>query len=132
MSNAIIKEAPAAKAFWLSWYNVQSIETFELHRPWWISGYRDSDDAETVCAAIIAPDEKRAKALILAAYDKPPKSVEWRFCEERPNDWTPFNDRFQRADWMRWPDGKAERSMESAEARSAVANSKPVVKEDSE
>jgi len=34
--------------------------------------------------------------------------------------------------WTPERDGKADRSMESAEARSAVANSKPVVKEDSE
>lgn len=111
----IAKEAPASKAFWVSWYNVLPIGSFELHRPWWISGYR-ADDAETMCAAIIAPDEEGAKALVMAAYDEPPEEVEWRFCEERADDWSPFNDRFQRANWMRWPDGKSVGPEASAQA----------------
>lgn len=102
MKESIYKEAPVAKAFWVSWYNVLPMGSFELHRPWWISGYRASDEAETICAAIIAPNEEAAKQIILNAYDEPPKSVEWRFCNERPDDWSPFNDRFPRADWMKW------------------------------
>lgn len=102
MSEVIFNQAPATKAFWLSWYNVLPMASFELHRPWWISGYRVSDDAETICAALIAPDESAAKQFILNAYDEPPKSVEWRFCEERFGDWSPFSDRFPRADWMKW------------------------------
>lgn len=101
---AIVKEAAPAKVFWLSWYQDWVEGAFELHRPWWWTGVRADDGAATICAAIIAPDQEVAKALVVAAYERPPKSVEWRFCEERPNDWTPFCDRFERKPWMRWPE----------------------------
>lgn len=92
------------KNWWLSWYNIHSCDAFELHSPWWVSGVRMADDADTIVAAIRAPSETAAKAKIIAAYDRPPvASLEWRFCNERPDDWSPFSDRFQRSDWMRWP-----------------------------
>lgn len=87
--------------YWVSWYSKHMGE-FELHSPWWISGYRCDDEAQTVCAAVIAEDEQGAMAAIVDAHDDPTVEIEWRFCNERDKDWSPFCDRFPRADWMRW------------------------------
>lgn len=88
------------KCFWLSWWHTDKDGTFELHSPWWRSGWR-GDDA-SVCAAVRAESEEAAKEIILASFDVRPVDLEWRFCEERPEDWSPFSDRFTRRDWMQW------------------------------
>jgi len=89
-------------AWWVSWYSTAPLSTFELHSPWWVSGYRCSDDAETVCAAVRADTEDDAKAFICGAYDDKPEAVEWRFCE--PLDGSPFSGSFPQAQWMAWDD----------------------------
>lgn len=100
--------AQPLKRFWLSW-TAKDEGPFTLWSPWWISGaalYTDGKDIlerPTICAAVIAPDEDAAKGVIRAAHDKPPLDLEWRFCNERPQDWSPFCDRFPRGDWMKWP-----------------------------
>lgn len=93
--------------FWLSWWHNVSLGEFELHSPWWISGYSALGDS--ICAAIIAQDENEAKEIIYKAYDKRPESLAegytlltWRFCESKPNDWEPFGDRFPLQKWMVW------------------------------
>lgn len=91
------------KNFWLSWWWLDADGAFELHWPWWISGWRESDEA-SVCAAVRAESEDAARELVLASYDKRPGNVEFRFVEERPDDWTPYNSRFKQGDWM--PDWK--------------------------
>lgn len=101
------------RPFWISWYAVRT--DFELHSPWWTSGWRigcdDEPDVPTICAAVMARDEEHARSLILAAYDEPrPDDLEWRFCSEKPAGWAPWvnpngTSRFQRAAWMQWPDG---------------------------
>lgn len=90
---------PSIRPFWVSWYGTG--KEFELHSPWWISGWRD--DQPTICAAVRAIDELSAKAQIIDAHDEVlDKLPEWRFVEERPEDWSPFSGRFPRADWMQW------------------------------
>lgn len=93
--------------YWISWYGKGE---WELHWPWWVSGYRmdgDEDagtpDTPTICAAVQAANEEAAKEIILAAHDTRPDNIEWRFVNERPAGWTPFCGRFPRADWMKWP-----------------------------
>lgn len=91
--------------FWLSWMHDPLGPNFELHSPWWRSGVAFmSDDSERhcICAAVEADDEDGAMAKVLSSYDRPPE-ITWRFCEPRANDWSPFGDRFRRADWMKWP-----------------------------
>ena len=88
--------------FWLSWYGDLPMSEFELHSPWWISGY-DADDRPVICAAVQATSEDAAIDYVLQSYDKPPAKVQWRFVEERPADWSPFNGRFEQAKWMTWP-----------------------------
>lgn len=90
------------KRFWISWCNTPAMGAFELSSPWWISG-ESGDGTILVCAAVIAEDELSAKASIVTAYDAPPVSVDWRFCNERADNWSPFCERFSRADWMVWP-----------------------------
>lgn len=90
------------KSFWLSWYCPGYLMgMFELHSPWWISG-STMDGAWTICAAVRAANEDAAKAVILASYDDPPDTLKWRFVEEQRQEWSPFCDRFTRADWMQW------------------------------
>lgn len=96
------------KPFWISWYAVRHV-SFTLHWPWWFSGARlfsDFSEQKTVCAAVQAESEDAAKEIIFAAHDTRPKSIEWRFCEECPVNWSPFSDRFPRADWMQWMEGQ--------------------------
>lgn len=88
--------------FWLSWYDTRYGQ-WELHSPWWVSGERCDDGAKTICAAVEADSEEDAKRKVLEAHDEYPDDVEWRFCEEKPDDWSPFCDRFNRAKWMQWP-----------------------------
>jgi hypothetical protein len=92
------------KSYWVSWYHkFDNLGEFELHSPWWFSGSRVSDDADTVVAAIRADHEEGAKDRVLRSYDVRPDDVEWRFVEERPYEWVPFSGRFPKADWMQWP-----------------------------
>lgn len=88
-------------AFWVSWWLKEADGAFELHSPWWISGER-MDGAQSVCAAIRAESEAAAQGMVLASYDRRPADLEWRFCEARPVEWSPFSSRFRRADWMKW------------------------------
>lgn len=90
------------KVYWVSWYHTSEFSEFELHSPWWITGSRDHDDAETVCAAIRSVSIKQAKEQIYKAYDSPPRLIEFRFVEKMRSDFSPFNDRFQKQSWMIW------------------------------
>lgn len=88
--------------FWISWWAARADGSFELHSPWWFSGYRTESES-SVCAAVIADSEEAAKEVILAAYDTRPSGLEFRFVEQKPDDWSPFNTRFRQRDWMQWP-----------------------------
>lgn len=100
-------DAISNRNYWVSWYSTAEMGEWELHSPWWKSGVRGSDHAATICAAIraISPEEVRRK--VAAAYDvrieNPLTDIEWRFINQRADDWEPFTDRFPRADWMKWP-----------------------------
>ena len=89
------------KRFWISWYSDIDGSGFELHSPWWRSGY--AEDRTIFCAAIMAEDDEAAMRVIEAAHDNLKVPLHWRFVEEKASDWSPFNSRFQQADWMRWP-----------------------------
>jgi len=85
------------KRFWVSWYT-DEMGTWELHFPWWTSGY--SDTFYIICAAVVAENEDQVREIIYSCYDKRPDNLEFSFINERPDDWSPFNDRFQAKDWM--------------------------------
>lgn len=88
--------------WWVGWEAADM--AFEIHTPWWISGYAcyDDENLPTICAAVAAETEEDAKAYIIASHDTPPDDLQWRFCEERRKDWQPFSSRFPRGDWMKW------------------------------
>lgn len=91
--------------WWLSWWTPAG-GSWELHSPWWISGEKvnmNTGDvlAHSVVAAVVAPTAEEAKRIVESVHDA--TQLEWRFCERRPDDWSPFSDRFPRASWMRWP-----------------------------
>jgi len=83
--------------FWLSWYSPEPMSAFELHSPWWVSGYTDNETI--VVAAVRAESEEAAWASVRNAYDYPPEMRE-RFIE--PLTGSPFSGRFPQANWMRW------------------------------
>jgi hypothetical protein len=99
-------ELKALKPYWLSW--IAETEEFVLYFPWWISGYifGGDEDESTICAAVWARSEEDAKDIIKNSHFKESDgaSIEFRFCETRPFDWSPFCGRFPRADWMIWWD----------------------------
>lgn len=88
--------------YWISWYHPDDSNLFTLTTPYWSTGWRDSDDAETICAAVRADNVDDAVELIHAAYDQRPEALELRFVVEKKPDWSPFSDRFPRFDWMQW------------------------------
>lgn len=90
------------KKFWLSWWHVEKMGQFELHSPWWFTGYR-GDGAASVVAAVFAESTDAAMQTIREAYDRKDVQPAFRFCEEMSKSWTPFNGRFPRAEWMQWP-----------------------------
>jgi len=89
------------RSFWISWYSYAPRDTFELHSPWWCSGY-DADGNDILIAAVRAEDEDAAWAQVRAAYDDQPAAVAERFVEDVPDDWSPFSGRWPKADWMAW------------------------------
>ncbi len=90
------------KPYWISWYSPPG-EVFEIHSPWWISGYVcDEHETDIICAAIIAKDEEDAEKIICDSYDTKGLPLSFRFVNERPKDWSPYCDRFQKCDWMKW------------------------------
>ncbi len=88
--------------YWVSWYAPRK-EGFELYFPWWVSGYVcDENQTETICAAIKASNELRAMDIIFDAYDSKDIKLEFRFVNEQVENWSPFCERFPKADWMKW------------------------------
>ena len=89
------------KSYWMSWVTSPldgpwTATLFSMLTPWWVEEVQESDDA-VFHAAVRAPSEEEAWVLIgLSSFDgeKPTKR---RFCEEKPDSWSPFNERFTEA-----------------------------------
>lgn len=90
--------------YWLSWYNGEDLSEFELHSPWWISGYAFDPDRDIICAAIRAENEDAAWEQVRNSYDSPPAEIEQRFCDELEG--SPFSGRFPQGNWMVWEDNR--------------------------
>lgn len=87
--------------WWVSWYSTSPMDEFELHSPWWVTGYTmDEPQANIIVAAVRAPEAAAAYAQVRAAYDNGPEGFRERFVE--PLTRSPFTDRFPQAAWMRW------------------------------
>ena len=92
-------------AYWISWYSHRPRSEFELHSPWWVSGY-DADDNDILIAAVRAVDEAAAWQTVRDAYDLPREEsdITERFCEQLETGQSPFSDRWPQAAWMAWDD----------------------------
>jgi hypothetical protein len=90
-------------AYWVSWVHSRDLGPFLLNSPWWVSG--STVAGATICAAVSADSEQEAKDMIVNSFDIPVPSfhVAWRFITAKPDNWSPFSSRFERAAWMRWP-----------------------------
>lgn len=100
MTESSTQETGRDRNFWLSWYSPTPTSEFELHSPWWVSGY-DTDDRYILVAAVRATNEEAAFAAVRAAYDNRHGPIEERFIKPLGPD-GPFSDRFPRAGWMAW------------------------------
>jgi hypothetical protein len=88
-------------AWWISFYVPdEHFGEFELHSPWWVSGY--GDEETIVVAAIRADNEEAAWQRVIDAFDDEAHYRE-RFCEPLDRD-DPFVDRFPQGAWMDWSD----------------------------
>lgn len=103
MAGMTVTRDDTGRPYWISWYQTEEAGEFELHTPWWISGYALGGTNPTICAAVMAVDEAAARERILASFDRRPDRLEFRFVTAQAPDWSPYCDRFQAADWMRWP-----------------------------
>lgn len=97
--------------FWVSWYHEEPFGELKLEFPWWTTGWRCSDYADTICAAVIAPTQEGAEEIIYKACEFRPEVIEFRFVDSKPDDWIPFNERFRsgKEKWRKWAnatDGK--------------------------
>lgn len=88
------------KNFWLSWFHHKSMSGYGLAFPSWVSG--ESPWGKTICAAIKATGEEEAWEIVEKSYAERPVVLARRFCNEQEEGWSPFNDRFPKADWMTW------------------------------
>ena len=90
------------KNFWVRWYSPKDRQ-FESIFPWWISGYfyDDNDNAMVILvAAVKAVDENAAEEIIKSSYDEYYQDLNFSFVNEKSLEWSPFCDRFQKANWM--------------------------------
>lgn len=85
------------RRFWISWWQVTEDwrpvynpkkEPEPLKHMYWSSGERCSDGAASMCAVVDAKNEADAKRTIRRYW---PEAKEWRFCEEKSNEWLPGN-----------------------------------------
>jgi hypothetical protein len=92
--------------WWVSWYcPSESMPLFELHSPWWVSGYAFEPDRHIVVAAIRADSEESVWEKVRSAFDTPVE-IEERFIEPVPHMSEPFSDRFPKASWMAWDEDR--------------------------
>lgn len=100
----------AKPAWWISWYSPEALGGFELHWPWWRSGWtieRDGTEKTVLVAAVRADTEDEAFEIIESAYlEKPEDGVERRFCDKLEDGetmpWEHEGTRFPLMDWQEW------------------------------
>lgn len=95
------------KRYWLSWHETGP---HDYKGPWWMSGSSTQMNPVTLMfgpirhcfAAVIANNPYEAQSIIMNAHiGHRPSS--FLFCEERPESWEPFTDRFPKREGMIWP-----------------------------
>lgn len=91
--------------YWISWYGRNG--TFEYEGPWWITGQTMDDPPQDIfCAAVKGYDEDDAWSTIFNAHDEgavEKHGIQMRFVSRRNKNWSPFQERYPKAEWMKWP-----------------------------
>jgi len=85
---------------------------FEYEGPWWTTGIVDDardPKPDIVCAAVMAYSEDAAKAILRGTHDDG-YEPNFDFVSRRNKNWSPFSDRFKRAEWMKWPQPYADKA----------------------
>lgn len=94
------QQAAGGKRWWASFELLSG--NYEIHSPSWVSGY---GRGPTVVFAGIAESEDDLMEHIEAHCLDEGSSVEWRFVNERDDDYSPYTDRFPGpSSWHVWPD----------------------------
>lgn len=89
------------KNWWVSFYINEQESIWEIHSPWCFTSIPDMYGFVTICAAVKAATPEEAKQYIQGCIEKGDID-RWRFVEPRPDNWSPFSDRFRKRDWMVW------------------------------
>lgn len=96
----IDQQAAGGKRWWASFELLSG--GYELHCPNWVSGY---GQGPTVVFATIAESEDALVEYIETHCLEEGSSIDWRFVNERADDYSPYSDRFPGpSDWHVWPD----------------------------
>lgn len=96
----IDQQAAGGKRWWASFELLSG--DYELHCPNWQSGY---GQGPTVVFAAIAESEDALMEHIETHCLEEGSSIDWRFAEERADDYSPYSSRFPGpSEWHVWPD----------------------------
>lgn len=110
--------------YWTS-FTARSLDDFECHLPWWVSG-SDMDGNVSVCCAIPAESVDDAMGFAASSFKTPPKVLPFRFVvpkEITPDTFGP-DSRFELPDWAVWPRPPRGKLLTSLDAIIEAANAK--------
>ena len=91
--------------YWVSWrhYAEMGDFIFKDENPCWETGELYAGrPIITYVVAIKTFDEYLAKKEVFNAYDQQVEEIDFIFAVKKPAKWSPFCERFPRADWMVW------------------------------
>lgn len=91
---------PPKIPFWVSWTHHINYGDFTLRFPWWTTKL-DGKICQ-IYAAIRAENELQVREIIGNCYAKPLASIEMKFIQSQPRNWSPFRDHYQWKPWMEW------------------------------
>lgn len=95
----IARQATGGKRWWAS-FELLSGER-EIHSPSWVSGY---GKGPTIVFAAIGESEDDVMDYVESSCLDEGYAIEWRFVNERADDYSPYSDRFPGpSDWHVWP-----------------------------
>lgn len=86
--------------YWVSWWHKEEYGEFDLKWPCWLTAETYEEPARLAyCAAVKVKTGKDVLSVITKSYgieNNDLLCLEWRFVIQKPDDWTPYSDRFSR------------------------------------
>lgn len=92
--------------YWIGWNHRPDYGQFSLGGPWWEDGPWETPigTGRFLVSVVRTTSEEETMGVVRKSYlHEYPVDVEFRFCDWRPDGWSPFTARFPRAGWMEWP-----------------------------